>query len=51
MGKIEKDSVLSDYREFIGIDDQIKERYEFVDPDEGIESIIRRFSGTEDKKN
>lgn len=50
MGKIEKDSVLSDYREFIGIDDQIKERYEFVDPDEGIESIIRRFSGTGDKK-
>lgn len=50
MGKIEKESELSDYREFIGIEDQIKERYEFAAPDEGIESIIRRFSSTEDKK-
>lgn len=48
--KIEKDSTIFDYYQYIGLDDQIKERFAFVSVDDDVDKIVEVFNNKKDKK-
>ncbi|MBE6132311.1 MAG: CBS domain-containing protein [Erysipelotrichaceae bacterium] len=50
VGSISKESTLKEFKELIGIDDQIKERYAFVSDEATVEEIISIFNKKEPKK-
>lgn len=50
IGSISKESTLNDFKDLIGIDDQIKERYAFVSDEATVEEIISIFNKKEPKK-
>lgn len=50
VGSISKESTLEEFKELIGIDDQIKERYAFVSNEASIEEIISIFNERKPKK-
>ena len=50
VGAISKESTLNDFKDLIGINDQLKERYDFVSDDATVEEIISIFNKKESKK-
>lgn len=50
VGSISKESTLNDFKDLIGINDQLKERYDFVSDDATVEEIISIFNKKESKK-
>ena len=50
VGSISKESTLNDFKDLIGINDQLKERYDFVSDDATVEEIISTFNKKEPKK-
>ena len=50
VGTISKESTLNDFKDLIGINDQLKERYDFVSDDATVEEIISIFNKKESKK-
>ena len=50
IGSISKESTLNDFKDLIGINDQLKERYDFVSDEATVEEIISTFNKKEPKK-
>lgn len=50
IGSISKESTLNDFKDLIGINDQLKERYDFVSDEATVEEIISTFNKKESKK-
>ena len=50
VGSISKESTLNDFKDLIGINDQLKERYDFVSDEATVEEIISTFNKKEPKK-
>ena len=50
VGSISKESTLNDFKDLIGINDQLKERYDFVSDEATVEEIISIFNKKESKK-
>lgn len=50
IGSISKESTLNDFKDLIGINDQLKERYDFVSDEATVEEIISIFNKKESKK-
>lgn len=50
VGKIEKESVIGDFADLIGLNDQIKERFEFVSGKSPLDEIMSLFDSKNEKK-
>lgn len=50
VGSISKESTLEDFKDSIGITDQLKERYDFVSSDATVDEIISIFNKKDSKK-